>query len=340
MSHKIELPRYVVRGERVFDDVALVAEEISKKKPLIVADKTTYEIAGKIVQKKIEGDSALIESATFNEAENVEELIREKGYDLAVGVGGGSVLDVTKAAAFNTSIPFFSIPTAISNDGIASAGASLFSEGRRKSIQLKVPLAIFADLEIIKGAPRRLFSAGCGDAISKFTSVKDWKLASEERGEYYGGYAAELARLAAEMVIKNAEEMAKSIETGVHILFEVMVSSGVAMSMANSSRPASGAEHNFSHALDMIAPEPALHGEQVGIGTIMMSHLHGEDYKIIKNTLKRVGAPTTAEELGIDEEYIIKALVMANSIRKRYTILRGGLSEKEARALAEETEVI
>ena len=56
-----------------------------------------------------------------------------------------------------------------------------------------------------------------------------------------------------------------------------MISSGMAISIAGNSRPASGSEHKFSHALDMIAPKPALHGEQCGVGTIMMMYLHGGD---------------------------------------------------------------
>ncbi len=94
------------------------------------------------------------------------------------------------------------------------------------------------------------------------------------------------------------------------------------MSIAGSSAPASGSEHKFSHVLDRISPKPALHGEQCGVGTIMMMYLHGGDWRNIKNALKTIGAPTNAAELGIDDKYIIQALTEAHKIRpERYTIL-------------------
>jgi len=114
------------------------------------------------------------------------------------------------------------------------------------------------------------------------------------------------------------------------------------MSIAGSSRPASGAEHAFAHALDMIAEKPAMHGEQCGVGAIMTMYLHREDkYKTIKEALEKLKAPTTVEELGVTDKELIKALTMAHKIRDRYTILgESGLTERAATKLAEVTGVI
>jgi len=114
------------------------------------------------------------------------------------------------------------------------------------------------------------------------------------------------------------------------------------MSIAGSSRPCSGSEHLFSHALDLIAPKPATHGQQCGVGTIMMAHVHKMNWKRVKETLRKVGAPTTAEELGIEPEHIIQALIRAQAIRpERYTILKEKrLSRDSAKKLAKATGVI
>jgi glycerol-1-phosphate dehydrogenase [NAD(P)+] len=92
----------------------------------------------------------------------------------------------------------------------------------------------------------------------------------------------------------------------------------------------------------MIAPGAALHGEQCGLGTIMMAKLHGLDWEVIRNNLATIGAPTTADELSIDGEILVEALVKAGAIRpERYTILnKVNLSRKSARKLAENTCVI
>jgi glycerol-1-phosphate dehydrogenase [NAD(P)+] len=116
--------------------------------------------------------------------------------------------------------------------------------------------------------------------------------------------------------------MQKGNEEGLHVLMEALISCGVSMSIAGSSRPCSGAEHLFSHALDMIKPNHAMHGEQCGVGTIMMSYLHGANWKRIRDVLKKLGAPTNAYELGFEKEEILRALEVAASMRpERYTIL-------------------
>jgi glycerol-1-phosphate dehydrogenase [NAD(P)+] len=92
----------------------------------------------------------------------------------------------------------------------------------------------------------------------------------------------------------------------------------------------------------MIEPNGALHGEQCGVGTIMMAHLYGMEWKGIKETLQKTGAPTTAEDLGLKPESIIKALVQACTIRpERYTILNEKkLDYDSAEKLAKVTGVI
>ncbi|MDY6779392.1 MAG: iron-containing alcohol dehydrogenase, partial [Halobacteria archaeon] len=129
-------------------------------------------------------------------------------------------------------------------------------------------------------------------------------------------------------------------EESAWIVVKALVSSGVAMSIAGSSRPASGSEHKFSHALDRIDEERALHGEQCGVGTIMMMYLHGGDWERIRDALEAISAPTTAEELGFSRDEIIEALVNAKEIRpERYTILTG-ITEEAAENAAEATGVV
>jgi glycerol-1-phosphate dehydrogenase [NAD(P)+] len=148
--------------------------------------------------------------------------------------------------------------------------------------------------------------------------------------------------MSAKIIMDSAETIKKGGEENVRKVVKALISCGVAMSIAGSSRPASGSEHKFSHALDMIAPSPALHGEQCGVGTIMMMQLHGRDWEHIRDALISIGAPTTAKDLGIEDEYIIEALVRAREIRpERYTILEEvKLDEKQAEKLARETGVL
>jgi glycerol-1-phosphate dehydrogenase [NAD(P)+] len=195
---------------------------------------------------------------------------------------------------------------------------------------------------VIVRSPRRLTASGYGDIIAKLTAIRDWKLAHRVKKSYYGEYAASLALMSAKLVMKHAKLIGSGSEEGIRVLLEALISCGVASSIAGSSRPCSGSEHLFSHSLDSIAPRPALHGEQCGVGTIMMAYLHEINWQKVRDSLREAGAPTTSKGLNVEEEFIVRALVRAHTIRPdRYTILNERkMTREEATELAEVTGVI
>nr|WP_255453634.1 NAD(P)-dependent glycerol-1-phosphate dehydrogenase [Thermococcus sp. JdF3] len=343
----MQLPREVLLGENLKGEVVNVAKRIGLgRKALVLYGKRTKKIAGGEVEENLsaeyEVDGLTVKGATMEEVNRTLDEIRGGEFDWLIAVGGGSIIDVAKLASFKAGVPFISFPTTASHDGIASANASIKDIGAKTSVKAVPPIAVVADVEVIKTAPYRYLAAGVGDMISNLTAVKDWQLAHRIKGEYYSEYAASLSLMSAKMVIKNADIIRLGNEESVRKVVKGLISCGVAMSIAGSSRPASGAEHLFSHALDAIAPKPALHGEQVGVGTIIMAYLHGMKWERVRETLKRVGAPTNAYELGIDPEYIIEALTIAHTIRpERYTILgKDGLTREAAERAAKITGVI
>ena len=332
----IELPRRVIVGDGAINKIRTLISELNlKNDPLIITDETIEKIAARDVADQLDSDIYIFKNFDDYEIENCINLIKRNGIRHIIGVGGGSVIDFTKICAFRVGIPYLSVPTSASHDGITSPQATL-KHKKPVSIRVNSPIGIVADTEIIRNAPHRLLASGCADVISNYTAILDWKLAHEEKGEYYGDYAASLSMMSAKIVIENIDR----IRDDVSILVEALISSGVAMGIAGSSRPCSGAEHLFSHALDMIAEKPALHGEQCGVGCIMMAYLHNAEWENIRDSLKRINAPTTARELGVRDEEVVKALTIAHKIRDRYTILRDGLTKEEARDVAIKTGVI
>ncbi len=346
--HKITLPLKVIIGSDILEEIPSYLEEIKIDNTYrigIVTGPNTYKVAAKRISEILETKGYRvhvwkIESPRLEIAEKVASEAHRKGITVFMGVGGGKAIDVAKYSASRNNGYFISIPTAASHDGIASPFASLKGLSKPTSIPAVTPYAIIADVNLIAKAPPRLLRAGIGDLIGKLTAVKDWQLAHRLKGEYYGEYAAQLALLSAKHVIRYHELIASGNPDGVRIVVEALVSSGVAMCIAGSSRPASGSEHLFSHALDIIAPGKALHGEQVALGTIMMLYLYGDSrWKKVKKIMKKIGLPTTAEEIGIPVEKIVEALTIAHKIRpERYTILgENGLTREAAWKLVKET---
>src|SRR5450756_723180 len=139
---------------------------------------------------------------TIKDLITIEQRIVTTRPQVLSGVGGGTIIDAAKISSCTQNIPFISIPTTVSHDGIASPLASIKGSDKPYSILAQAPLAIVADTEIISLAPWRSVISGCGDVISKFTAVKDWKLAHVEKEEYYGEYAASLALMSAKLVIE------------------------------------------------------------------------------------------------------------------------------------------
>ena len=344
----MELPRNVVVGhDGILQTGEVCASLKLGRKALVVADEITMKVAGATVveslaKKRIKSEEFLIPDATWQEVRGAEDRIRKGNFDFALGVGGGRPIDVAKCASFNAGVPFVSVPTAASHDGVVSARASITKNGEKVSLAAQTPIAVIMDTGIIAESPFRLLAAGCGDIISNLTAVKDWALARNLRNEYYSSYAAALSELAARLVIENAATIKPRLEESAWFVCKALVSSGVAMSIAGSSRPASGSEHKFSHALDRVAKKPALHGEQCGVGTIMMMYLHAGNWEEVRDALLAIVAPTTAHALGVTDDEVVQALVHAHEIAKeRYTILGDtGLTEEAAERLARITKVI
>ena len=259
---------------------------------------------------------------------------------MIIGLGGGRSVDVAKLCSFNLKIPFVSIPTSASHDGIASPFVSVRGE-KPHSLVATAPLGVFVDVDIIKHAPKKLIASGCGDLMAKLTAVKDWELGRDKTGEYYGRYSADLALMSAKILIESALSFSKK-GLDVRVIVEALISAGVASCIAGSSRPCSGAEHLFSHAVDHLESGIGLHGEKCGIGSIMIAKLQGQDWKKIVKTLKNVGAPTSAKEIGLKPKVLTKALTIAQSLRpERYTILKEiNMTESKALKLAKSTKVL
>lgn len=340
-------PRHVLVGTHALDRLGeAIADLELEPDGIVVVDENTRRLVGPRVMASLE-DAGLkghfYESPgpTMKSVHAAIKMGKKVNAAWYVGAGGGSVIDVAKLAAFEHGPAFISVPTSASHDGICSGRASIKETKGSVSVEAKPPAAIVADTAIIAKAPYRMLASGCADVISNLTAVLDWKLAHRLKAEEYSSFAAVLAKSAAEQIIENAAVIKPGIEEACWLTVKSLVVSGVSMAVAGSSRPASGAEHLFGHAIDRLSPGP-LHGETVGVGAILMMRLHGGDWEKIRDALHTIGAPTTAKELDVPPKKLIKALTTCHALRpERYTILgESGLTTEAAQSLAKETGVI
>jgi glycerol-1-phosphate dehydrogenase [NAD(P)+] len=168
--------------------------------------------------------------------------------------------------------------------------------------------------------------------VSNLSAIADWELAVADTGERLDGLAVTLARTAAHAVLHQPGTVAS--DEFLRVLAEALILSGMSMTVAGSSRPSSGGDHEILHAIDKLYPGTSNHGELAGVGALFCAHLRGDtgQERLVSACLARHGLPRTPAELGLSEAEFTKAVVCAPGTRPgRYTILeRLGLTETEA----------
>ena len=346
--HFTELPRAVLVGNGVLSELGSFIENLGSFRKLLI-------VSGKNVRASLQNsvdDSfgkigfsyewSLVQTPNMHNVEAVEEELSDREFDLIIGLGGGKSVDVAKLVSYRVGLPFVSVPTSASHDGVASPFASIKGLERPYSLVARPPIGVLADIDVISNAPSRLLPSGCGDLVAKITAFKDWELGRDEAGEYFGMYAANLAHMSAGIVVNGRSNREGTRQENTRNIMEALISAGVAAGVAGSSRPCSGSEHLFCHASDLLQPGDGLHGERCGLGTIMMAKLHGLDWNMIIDALNRVGAPTRADEISLSEDVVVEALLMAPKLRpERHTILHKiQLNRETALDLARSTGIL
>ncbi|GAA2475009.1 iron-containing alcohol dehydrogenase family protein [Streptomyces sp. NPDC059506] len=260
---------------------------------------------------------------TLDDAIKLADAMKSGHFDAVVGLGGGKIIDCAKFAAARIGLPLVAVATNLSHDGLCSPVATLDNDAGRGSYGVPNPIAVVIDLDVIREAPVRFVRSGIGDALSNISAVADWELSHKVNGEQIDGLAAAMARQAGEAVLRHPGGVGD--DGFLQVLAEGLVLTGISMSVAGDSRPASGACHEINHAFDLLFPKRAAsHGEQCGLGAAFAMHLRGahEEAAFMAEVLHRHGLPVLPEEIGFTAEEFVQVVEFAPKTRPgRYTIL-------------------
>lgn len=216
------------------------------------------------------------------------------GSDLLVSVGGGAVVDVGKRIHRLYGVPHVTVPTVIANDGLISPISVLrTAAGRRDSLPAAVPTGAVVDLDLIQQSPRRYLVAAAGDVLSNLSASYDWRrlfILSPDRVSF-NDLAYELAVGAAETLVGSRSVDFEDDGFLLNIV-RAQINSGLAMSLAGTSRPCSGAEHLLSHAIDYLnLGNGQLHGAQVGSLSLFVLALMESPLEPALEFAERIGLP-------------------------------------------------
>lgn len=250
---------------------------------LVVADRNTLAAADGIVNI-LEGGGFSVKLKIYDDMrEPTAERVREIGelctdVEGILSVGTGSLNDICRRAALLYDREFAIFATAPSMDGFASGTSPIIENGFKATLPARQPSVIIADTAILAAAPAHLKASGFGDIIGKFTALVDWRVAHLTVGEYYCENIANLVREALRRICSMAHRVTAEDPETAGAIMEVLVFTGLAMKLAEASRPASGAEHMISHMIGMRQLADGkisdFHGKKVGVATVTLCDLY------------------------------------------------------------------
>jgi glycerol-1-phosphate dehydrogenase [NAD(P)+] len=251
----------------------------------VVADETTWRVAGAAVhaalRDAVEPYVLPAKPAPHAEYGNVERVVAwlRAGDATPVAVGSGTINDIVKRAAHECERPYMSVATAASMDGYTAFGAAITKDGYKRTMTCPAPRTVVADLDVLTRAPAPMTASGYADLLGKITAGADWIVADVLDVEPIRGRGWELVQPGLRAAVGRPAELRAGDPDAMGALIDGLVMAGLAMQADQSSRPASGAEHQFSHLWEMErlgrdADPPLSHGFKVGLGTIAIAALY------------------------------------------------------------------
>ncbi len=271
--------------------ITYIQNEFSGKKPFVICDVNTKKYADELfggIERYVYPDR---QHATPEACALAEKVIKDMEYGVLIACGSGSIHDITRYIAAKLSIPFISFPTAASVDGFVSSVAAMTIGGQKLTLPAAPPDAVFADSAVFSDAPMRLTLAGIGDILGKYVCLFDWKASVLLTGERFDEKIDKMERDA----IKSLIETDFNDKNFMPKLMDCLILSGTAIQEFGNSRPASASEHHLSHFWEMNRinkQTDAVHGEQVGVATVIMLDI----YKNLKHPILKK-KPLTKEFL-------------------------------------------
>ena len=338
-THVIE-PREIVFAD---DAIAQLPAACDRHAPgqrvAVIADSRTWVVAGGavaealaqagrhvhrlIVEDPREGASPVCDDVTKDILAN-----RLEAVDVIVPVGAGVVNDLGKWLAADRGLPFITFATAASMNGYTSANIAPTVNGLKTLLRGYAAKAVLSSPAVLRDAPYKMTASGLGDVVAKSVSSADWFMNHSLFGDYYCARSVGLIARIEPLYLQHPADVRQRKPAAIAALYEALLLTGAAMTMAETSAPSSGGEHMISHCMDMMSTVDGrghdLHGRQVGVGTVLAAELY-------QRVLAVESPEFSAPPAGVDERFwgpLAGVMVKEYAAKQpRYAAAREALSQ-------------
>lgn len=277
-THFAPIKAIDIRSDALNDLPEYVAK-YGYKKPYILCDTITYEIAGKtcdqlLKKSGLQPSVLVLKHLGYDEA-TLGEIVLNKpdDCDLMIACGTGQITDMLRFSSFKLGIPCFTVATAAPMDGFSASVGIMNVNNLKATMPAHCSEVIIGDTDILKNAPYRMTIAGFGDLIGKLNSLNDWRLGEIVNGEHH---CKKLDKMVSDYVgdiLGKVEKIKAKDPNAIGDIMNALMLSGAFVSLYGTSRAISGAEHHMSHYWEVIGDQQgkqfAMHGEQVAVGTVL-----------------------------------------------------------------------
>ena len=299
------------------------------KKALVLITASGYKRVGGIVEESFAGKDVEVVFDYFNgecwkkEINRLIAVMQEKGCDLIIGIGGGKILDTSKAVAYYCKTPVLICPTIASTDAPCSALSVIYTEEGVFEEYLFLPAnpnMVLMDTDIIAKSPARLTVSGMGDALATYFEAIAVK--NKDAGTCAGGKvtsaAMALAKLCFDTLMEEGVKAKIALEAGActEAVEKVIEANTLLSGIGFESGGLAGA-HAIHNGLTVLEEcHHMYHGEKVAFGTItqlVLENVPAEELQDIIDWCIELGLPVTFKQLGINEVTEEKLMAVAEA---------------------------
>jgi glycerol dehydrogenase len=288
------------------------------KKPLLIWGKKSRNAASDAVFSSLREEGMTFTEWMFEGESTLEQAYRIKdraladGNDVVAGLGGGKVIDTSKAVASWIGAPVLIVPTVAATDAPVTCTSGWYNE---EGVMVDIyaapfnPDILLVDTGVIAKAPVRMFVAGMGDGITTCLEADASYASRSTDTNRTGGISTmatrSIARLCKSTLLEDGAEAVRLVEK--HLVTPVVERVVEALVLHSGIGGESGgiaAAHSVANNLPYFKNNRNYyHGENVAFG--VSTQLALDDGNTVKDTetlvdwMISVGLPVTFDGIGL-----------------------------------------